>query len=121
MKALRRKGDDSDTKAQRWLTTALCAFNYLRGGITLSHEKNAAKRRRKELFVPLIDYIRVGDYLLPNIKLNEPLREKYPSAKSMEDEFPALGRYGRMRRTFLKEHYPITYSRLLLSLHRAGH
>ena len=55
--------------------------------------------------MPLIDYTRIGDFLLPNIVLTEPLREEYP----------ALGRYGRMRRAFLKEHRPITYSRLLLS------
>ena len=53
----------------------------------------------------LIDYTRHGDYLLPNIVLNEPQR------KTVEP----LGRYGRMRRAFLKEHCPITYSRLLLS------
>ena len=53
----------------------------------------------------LIDYIRVGDYLLPNIVLNEPPHEIVEP----------LGRFGRMRRTFLKEHCPITYSRLLLS------
>ena len=63
----------------------------------------------------LIDYTRHGDYLLPNIVLNEPLRGKHPSTESTEEEFPALGRYGRMRRAFLKEHLPITYSRLLLS------
>jgi len=50
MKALRRKGDDSDTKAQRWLTTALCAFNYLRGGITLAHHNHAAKAPQKGAF-----------------------------------------------------------------------
>jgi len=62
-----------------------------------------------------IDYTRVGDYLLPNIALTEPLRGKYPSAESTREEFPVLGRYGRMRRAFLREHCPITYSRLLLS------
>jgi hypothetical protein len=49
-----------------------------------------------------INYIQVGDYLLPAITLPDP-----PDA-------PPLGRYGRMRRTFLKEHAPITYNRLLL-------
>jgi len=53
----------------------------------------------------LIDYTRHGDYLLPNIVLNEPPRETVEP----------LGRYGRMRRLFLREHRPITYSRLLLS------
>src|SRR5699024_11389368 len=42
-----------------------------------------------------------GDYLVPNIELNQP-------------EKP-LGKYGRMRRTFLKEDRPILYNHLLLS------
>jgi len=53
----------------------------------------------------LIDYTRVGDYLLPNIVLNEPPHETVKP----------LGRYGRMSRAFLREHCPITYSQLLLS------
>ena len=55
--------------------------------------------------MPLIDYTRHGDYLLPNIVLSEPPHET----------IEPLGRYGRMRRAFLREHRPITYSRLLLS------
>jgi len=50
-----------------------------------------------------ITYTLVGDFLLPNIALSDP-----PSA-------PPLGRYGRMRRAFLKEHRRIEYNRLLLS------
>jgi hypothetical protein len=50
-----------------------------------------------------ITYTKCGDYLLPNIILSGP-----PDA-------PPIGRYGRMRRAFLKEHRPITYSRLLLT------
>jgi hypothetical protein len=50
-----------------------------------------------------LDYIKVGDYLLPAITLSDP-----PDA-------PPIGRYGKMRRAFLKEHRPIEYSRLLLS------
>jgi hypothetical protein len=49
-----------------------------------------------------IEYAQVGDCLLPLIALSDP-----PDA-------PPLGRYGRMRRAFLKEHRPIEYSRLLL-------
>jgi hypothetical protein len=51
-----------------------------------------------------IEYIEVGDYLLPNIVLSERKGEHAP-----------IGRYGKMRRAFLKEHRPIEYSRLLLS------
>ncbi len=50
-----------------------------------------------------IKYIRRGDYLLPNIVLSDP-----PGA-------PPLGRYGLMRKTFLKEHKPVLYNQLLLS------
>jgi hypothetical protein len=50
-----------------------------------------------------LTYSLVGDYLLPNLALSDP-----PDA-------PPIGRYGRMRRAFLKEHQPIEYSRLLLS------
>ena len=50
-----------------------------------------------------IEYIRYGDYLLPNIVLSDP-----PDA-------PPLGKYGLMHKTFLKEHKPILYNQLLLS------
>ena len=53
----------------------------------------------------LIDYIPISDYYLPNIILNEPPR------KLTEP----ITRYGAIRRSYLKEHRPITYSRLLLS------
>jgi hypothetical protein len=52
-----------------------------------------------------ISYSRVGDYLIPNIILNEPPRELTEP----------ITKYGAMRRSLLKEHRPITYSRLLLS------
>ena len=48
-----------------------------------------------------IEYKRNGDYLVPIIELNQP-------------QTP-LGKYGRMRRTFLKENRPILYNHLLLS------
>jgi hypothetical protein len=46
---------------------------------------------------------RVGDYLLPNIKLSDP-----PDA-------PPLGYYGMRHKAYLREHRPILYSHLLLS------
>ena len=52
-----------------------------------------------------ITYTQVGDYLLPDLKLNEPPRELTEP----------LGRYARMRKAFLKEYRQITYSRLLLT------
>ena len=50
-----------------------------------------------------ITYTRVGDYLLPVIKLSDP-----PDA-------PPLGRYGMMHKAYLKEHKPVLYGQLLLS------
>jgi hypothetical protein len=51
-----------------------------------------------------VTYHRNGDYLLPDIILSE-----------RPGEYPPIGRYGKLRRAFLKEHRPIEYSRLLLS------
>ena len=50
-----------------------------------------------------LTYFRAGDYLLPGIKLSDPL------------DAPPLGRYGRMHKEYLREHKPILYSQLLLS------
>ena len=47
-------------------------------------------------------YTQVGDYLIPNISL--PDAPAYP-----------IGKYGRMREAFLKEHRPGLYTRLILS------
>lgn len=44
-----------------------------------------------------LTYIRYGDYFIPNLKLET------------TEECP-LNKYGRMRRTFLREHRPIEYS-----------
>ena len=53
----------------------------------------------------LIAYRRHGDYFLPNIVLNEPPRE----------QTEPIGRYGRLRREYLREHRSIRYNTLLLS------
>ena len=45
-------------------------------------------------------YTQVGDYLLPNLVLEE-------------GELQPIGKYGRMRRRYLKEHRPVLYSNLL--------
>ena len=47
-------------------------------------------------------YTSVGDVLLPNIVIGE--TEKKP-----------VGKYGRMRKRYLKEQHPVLYSELLLS------
>ena len=48
-----------------------------------------------------VTYSTVGDYQLPNLTL--PQQEK------------ALGKYGRLRRTYLMKHRPVLYNSMLLS------
>ena len=48
-----------------------------------------------------LTYTRCGDYSIPNLKLET------------TEERP-LNKYGRMRRTFLREHRPIEYSILAM-------
>ena len=47
-------------------------------------------------------YTQVGDVLIPNLTIGE-------------DEQQPIGKYGRMRKRYLKEQHPILYSELLLS------
>lgn len=49
-----------------------------------------------------LTYTRNGDYLIPNLSLSE------------QPEKP-LGKYGRMRKAYLKEHRPLIYNQLLLT------
>ena len=49
-----------------------------------------------------LTYIQNGDYLIPDLKLTE------------QPPKP-LGKYGRMRKTYLKEHRPILYNQLLMT------
>ena len=48
-----------------------------------------------------LNYTQTGDYLLPNLTLNQPRKP--------------LGKYGRLRRTYLKEQRPVLYNSMLLS------
>ena len=48
-----------------------------------------------------LNYTLCGNYYLPNLVLNE--------------EEPTYGKYGMLRKQFLKEHRPIRYQNLLLS------
>ena len=50
-------------------------------------------------------YHQEGDYLIPNLALPD------------EPDYQ-IGKYGRMRRSYLKEHRPILYANLLTSGHR---
>lgn len=49
-----------------------------------------------------LTYTRNGDYLIPDLNLTE------------QPQRP-LGKYGRMRKAYLKEHRPILYNQLLMS------
>ena len=48
-----------------------------------------------------INYIRSGDYFIPDLKLPVETRP--------------IGKWGRMHREYLKEHHPIQYTNLVLS------
>ena len=48
-----------------------------------------------------IEYIRNGDYYIPDLKLPEETRP--------------IGKWGYMHREYLKEHHPIQYTNLVLS------
>ena len=49
-----------------------------------------------------ITYSQCGDYLIPDLALQE-------------EELPPIGKYGRMRKRYLKEQHPVLFSELLLS------
>ena len=49
-----------------------------------------------------IQYHKSGDYYLPNLTIED-------------QETQPLGKYGRMRKRYLKEHRPVLYTNLLLS------
>ncbi len=55
-----------------------------------------------------ITYTKCGDYYILNIALSGTIHY-------------CIGKYGRMRRTFLKEHRPIQYSDLVLTEKRFPH
>ncbi len=48
-----------------------------------------------------IQYVRFGDYCIPDLKLSEEARP--------------IGKWGRMHRRYLEEHHPIQYASLVLS------
>ena len=49
-----------------------------------------------------MNYIQNGDYQIPDLKLSE-------------QPTKPLGKYGRIRKAYLKEHRPILYNQLLMS------
>jgi len=48
-----------------------------------------------------IEYVRSGDYYIPNLPLPQETR--------------SIGKWGRLHRRFLEEHHPIQYANLVLS------
>ena len=48
-----------------------------------------------------LNYTKIGDYQLPNLTLSQPK--------------PPLGKYGRMRRNYLKQYRPVLYNSMLLN------
>ncbi len=52
-----------------------------------------------------LTYTRVGDYLIPDLMMD---------GQDTEEEMP-LGKYGRLRETFLQEHHSGTYTSMLLT------
>ena len=48
-----------------------------------------------------LEYIRNGDYYIPNL--------------TIQKEERSIGKWGRMHREFLREHHPVQFSQLVLS------
>ena len=48
-----------------------------------------------------LEYIRNGDYYIPNL--------------TIQNEERSIGKWGRMHREFLREHHPIQFSQMVLS------
>ena len=85
-------------------------------GKELKHSITAGNQHTKELtFMKSLfeqmggTYRQVGDYLIPNLSLPE--KSDYQ-----------IGKYGRLRRNYLKEYHPVLYANFLTSgtLHRQG-
>lgn len=88
----------------RWEQRSARSTSRCCGRSALPSEMQSAKPTKKganKMNNPMT-YIQNGDYLIPDLKL------------SQQPEKP-LGKYGRMRKTYLKEHRPILYNQMLLS------
>ena len=58
--------------------------------------------KQRRMNMSKLTYIRCGDYDIPNLKLSE-----QPET--------SIGKYGKMRKSYLKKHRPILYNQLLMS------
>ena len=63
---------------------------------------SALTAQKGQMKMEELTYTKNGDYLIPDLSLTE------------QQETP-LGKYGRMRKTYLKEHRPILWNRMSLS------
>ena len=63
---------------------------------------SALTAQKGQMKMEELTYTKNGDYLIPDLSLTE------------QQETP-LGKYGRMRKTYLKEHRPILWNRMILS------
>jgi hypothetical protein len=61
----------------------------------------SARNSRKGASHMEMTYTKAGDYLIPDIKLSS-------------QETKPIGKYGQMRKQYLKEHRPILWNRLIL-------
>ena len=83
----------SASPASRWLRQI---------GVTIRNYEREHTAERSMNHGEQSDLPRNGDYLIPNLTLSE-----QPSKP--------LGKYGRMRKAYLKEHRPLIYNQLLMS------
>ena len=71
-------------------------------GVTILNAEREANKERSQQNEQHLNLHSERDYLIPNLQLTE------------QPETP-LGKYGRMRKTYLKDHRPLLYNRLLMS------
>ena len=71
-------------------------------GVTIQNYERAKSAERSATHENNLTYIQNGDYLIPDLSLSE------------QPEKP-LGKYGRMRKAYLKQHRPILYNQLLMT------
>ena len=98
--------DFNTPEAAAELGTAVSRINgeVLRQIEVTSRITSARNSRKGAIAMTELTYTKNGDYLIPDLTLSE----------TPEDARP-LGKYGRLRRSYLQEHRPGLYSRLVLS------
>ena len=98
--------DFNTPEAAAELGTAVSRINgeVLRQVEVTSRITSARNSRKGAIAMTELTYTKNGDYLIPDLTLSE----------TPEDARP-LGKYGRLRRSYLQEHRPGLYSRLVLS------